>query len=194
MCDVKECEQRFGKVLDECIEIGVILALASSKRLEDDLVWKVAFAKPESEAVQSEPSTNTSKRARQDEGELQKSAITGSFSTTENDVEMKTMHAGKRQLEPSGDDDVCGLDMCDDLSRVPERNVSLSDSFACPLSCVARQVWSSIREEWGSHSGRCLVIAHCENSSICACTCSTCRRDFWLRHDWRECGVIHLMS
>ena len=35
-------------------------------------------------------------------------------------------------------------------------------------------VWNSIREEWrGRHSVAYLIIAHCENSSMLASTCST---------------------
>ena len=52
------------------------------------------------------------------EGEPQESTITrgASSSTAESDVEMPTIHAGNRPLEPSGDDDiVCGLDVCDEI-------------------------------------------------------------------------------
>ena len=33
---------------------------------------------------------------------------------------MRSIHAGKRPLEPAGDDDmVCGLDVCDELNECP---------------------------------------------------------------------------
>ena len=68
--------------------------------------------------MRSEP--NPSKRARHDEVAPQESEITGgaSSSVAESDVEMRTTHAGKRPLDPGGDDDmVCGLDVCDELDE-----------------------------------------------------------------------------
>ena len=48
-----------------------------------------------------------------------------SSSTAENDVEVRTVHADKRLLEPGGDDDVvCSSDVCDELD---ECNVYAND-------------------------------------------------------------------
>ena len=98
-----------------------------AKRLEDYLARRVGFAEPASEVVQCKLRANPSKLARQDEGEPQESAIFGgaSISAGESDVEMQTIHVGKRPLEPGGDDDmVCGLDVCDELD---ECNVYVND-------------------------------------------------------------------
>ena len=94
---------------------------AHAKRREDNFASRSEFAKPEVEvASQSVGRTDAPKRARQDEGPLQRSATTGraSSSTAGNDVDMPSIGAGERPLEPSGDDDmVCGLDVCGELDE-----------------------------------------------------------------------------
>ena len=81
---------------------------ALAKRLEGNLAWRVAFANREAEVVQSVVRANPSKRARHDEAAPQESEITGgaSSSIAESDVEMRTVHAGKRPLDPGGDHDM----------------------------------------------------------------------------------------
>ena len=93
---------------------------AHAKRLEDNLTWRTEFANPEPEvAAFSEGRTDATKRARQNKVEPpQESAKTGgaSSSSAGDDVDTRSMSAGKRPLEPGGDDDmVCGLDVMDEL-------------------------------------------------------------------------------
>ena len=95
---------------------------AHAKRLDDNLLRRAEFANPETTvAVPSDGKTDATKRARQ--GELdppQESANTGgaSSSSAGADVDMRVISAGKRPLEPGGDDDmVCGLDVCDELQE-----------------------------------------------------------------------------
>ena len=95
---------------------------AHAKRLEDNLTRRTAFANPKPEvAALSEGRTDATKRARQDEVEPpQESANTGgaSSSSAGADVDVQSMSAGKRPLEPGGDDDmVCGLDVSDELNE-----------------------------------------------------------------------------
>ena len=92
---------------------------AHARRLEDNLN---KFVNPDTTiTVPSEGKTDATKRARQ--GELkpqQESANTGgaSSSSTGADLDMRVRHAGKRPLEPDGDEDmVCGLDVCDELDE-----------------------------------------------------------------------------
>ena len=84
------------------------------------MVSEFANTKPEVTAP-SEVRNNTSNSARQDDvGLPQESANTRwlSSSTSGNDVEMRSISAGKRPLEPGGADDmVCGLEVCDELVR-----------------------------------------------------------------------------
>ena len=95
---------------------------AHAKRLEDNLTGRTEFANPEPQFdALSEGGTDATKRARQDEVEPpQESANTGgaSSSSAGADVGMRPMSAGKRPLEPGGDDDmVCGLDVIDELNE-----------------------------------------------------------------------------
>ena len=91
-----------------------------TKRLEDKLNRRNEFANPETTvAVPIEGRADATKRARQSELEPpQESANTGgsSSSSAGAEVDMRVTHAGKRPLEPDGDEDmVCGLDVCDEL-------------------------------------------------------------------------------
>ena len=75
-------------------------------------------------AAPGEGRTDATKRARQDAvGPPQESANTGraSSSSAGSDVEMRSISAGKRPLEPDGGDDdmVCGLDVCEELDECP---------------------------------------------------------------------------
>ena len=93
---------------------------AHAKRLEDNLARRVAFAKLEMGLVESELTTNPSKRARQDGVAPQESEINGgtSSSVAVSDVEMQTIHAGKRPLHPGGMTTWCAdLDVCDELDE-----------------------------------------------------------------------------
>ena len=106
---------------------------ALAKRLEGNLARRVAVAETEAEVVQSKVRANPSKRARQDEAAPQESETTGgaSSSVAESDVEMRTINAYKRPLDPRGDDDmVCGWDVCDELD---ECNVYVND---CEGDCA----------------------------------------------------------
>ena len=109
----EECRAR----ITACVENDP----AQAKRLEDNLTRRTEFANPEPEVlVPSEGRTDATKRARQDEiGPPQESANTrgASSSSAGADVEMRLISAGKRPLEPGGDDMVCGLDVCDGLNE-----------------------------------------------------------------------------
>ena len=101
---------------------------AHAKRLKDNLTRRSEFANPEPEdAAPTEGRTDATKRARQVEvGPPRESANTGGAarSSAGADVDMRSMNAGKRPLEPGGDVDmVCGLDVCDELHEYS------SDSF-----------------------------------------------------------------
>ena len=101
---------------------------AHGKRLEDNMTRRTEFANPEPEAAApSEDRPDATKRARQNEiGPPQECANTrgASSSSAGADVEMRSISAGKRPLEPGSDDDmVCGLDVCDEL------NEHLSDAY-----------------------------------------------------------------
>ena len=95
---------------------------AHAKRLEDNLIRRNEFANPEPEAAApNEDRTDATKRARRDEiGPPQESANIGGASSRSAgaDVDVRSTNAGKRPLEPGGDDDmVCGLDVCDELNE-----------------------------------------------------------------------------
>ena len=95
----EECRARITKYMEN--------GLAHAKRLEDNLIRRNEFANPEPEAAApNEGRTDATKRARPEE-----SAKTGGTSscTTGADVDMRSISAGKRPLEPGGGDDmVCG--------------------------------------------------------------------------------------
>ena len=98
--------------------------LAHAKRLEDNLIRRNDFANPEPKAVApNDGRTDAAIRARRDETEPpQESANTrgASSSLAGADVDMRSINAGKRPLEPGGDDDVmCGLDVRDELNEYP---------------------------------------------------------------------------
>ena len=93
---------------------------AHAKRLEDNLTRRTEFANPEPEvAAPSEGRTDGTKRARQEDWAATRICKhRRSFESTSAgaDVDMQSMNAGSRPLEPGGDDDtVCGLDVCDEL-------------------------------------------------------------------------------
>ena len=117
-----------------CWEYWEILGVYKTdvKRLEDNLNRRNEFANPETTvAVPSEGRTDATKRARQDELETpQESANTGgaSNSSAGADVDMRMIHAGRRPVDPGGDEDmVCGLDVCDELDELDEN--SFSDTY-----------------------------------------------------------------
>ena len=70
------------------------------------------------------------------------------------DVDTRSVHAGKRPLEPSGDEDmVCGMDVCDELNEQPS-DVFVNDcdgetltKWQEPHSCVMMQV-KHVRKRW----------------------------------------------
>ena len=110
-----------------CWEYWEILGVYKTdvKRLEDNLNRRNEFANPETTvAVPSEGRTDATKRARQDELETpQESANTGgaSNSSAGADVDMRMIHAGRRPVDPGGDEHmVCGLDVCDELDELDE--------------------------------------------------------------------------
>ena len=92
---------------------------AHAKPLEDNLTRRTEFANSEPEMCQVRAEQTRRNSAREDEvGQPQESANTGGASSNSAgaDVDMRSMSAGKRPLEPGGDDMVCGLDVCDDLN------------------------------------------------------------------------------
>ena len=103
--------------------------LAHAKRIEDNLNKRNEFANPETiVAVLSESRKDATKRARQDDLETpQESANTGgaSSSSAGADVDVRVIHADKRQLDSGGDKDmVCGLGVCVWRTILHTRNVS----------------------------------------------------------------------
>ena len=96
--------------------------LAHAKSVEDNLTRRKELANPEPEvAASSEDRTSATKRARQDEiGPPQESAnICGASSSSAGaDVDMRSISAGKRPLEPGGGDAMmCGFNVCDELNE-----------------------------------------------------------------------------
>ena len=86
---------------------------AHAKSLEDSLLRGNEFANPEPEAAApNEGRTGAKKRARRDEIEPPQefaNTLGASSRSAGADVDMRLTHAGKRPLEPGGDDDmVCG--------------------------------------------------------------------------------------
>ena len=87
---------------------------AHAKRLEDNLTRRTEFANPEPEvAAPSEGRTDGTKRARQEDWAATRICKhRRSFESTSAgaDVDMQSMNAGSRPLEPGGDDDTWCVD------------------------------------------------------------------------------------
>ena len=89
----EDCRARITARVESDLELA--------KRLQDNLTRRVAFSKPESEVAQNESRTDPSKRARQDEGSPEESAIIGgaSSSTAQSDVEVQMLLANYRRSQ-----------------------------------------------------------------------------------------------
>ena len=103
-----------------------------AKRLEDSLNRRNERANPETiVTVPNVSKTDATKRARHSELKApRESANTGgaSSSSAQADVDMRLIHAGKRQSEPDDDADmVCGLDVCDELDETHFTDTYIND-------------------------------------------------------------------